>query len=87
MGHQFTIEGDEAFALAQEFAALTGGSIDTAVTDALRMLVKQERERLEKERRLQEVLKLAAEIRDLLGDDARPLNTDDLYDQETGLPA
>lgn len=85
MGHQFTID-DEAYALATELAALTGGSIDDAVTGALRLLVEQERDRRERATRLQDVLDLAREIRDMIGDDAT-LDTDFLYDQATGLPA
>ena len=86
MGHHFTIEGDEAFALAQELAAMTGGSIDAAVTQALRVTVQQERKRLETEERLQKVLSLATDFRAMLGPDTAGLDTDFLYDPVTGLP-
>ena len=88
MGMQLNIKSDEAYDLAARLAALTGQSLTTAVTEALRQQVEiQERSR-DKEALFQEILGLAAEIRAELVKDGQPLdlNTDLLYDNETGLP-
>ena len=83
MGHQFTVEGEEAVALAEELAALTGESLGTAVTAALRERLKKERERRSE---LQAILTMAVEFRALLGDDAASSDHSWLYDEHTGLP-
>ena len=83
MGHQFIIEGDEAFALATELAALRGKPPEAAAIDAVREKVKAERELKEKVAR---VMALAAEIRERLPLPLPPSDLSHLYDDETGLP-
>ncbi len=78
-----TIEGVEAVTLAEELSSLLKTSPQDAVLRTLK-------ERVEKERALRakvdDVRKLAAEIRSLMD---HPLPTSDMsrfYDNETGLP-
>ena len=80
MGHQFTIEGDEAFALAQDLAALTGETLDAAVTAALRDRVEAERKRRDMDIRVADVLEIAREIRTMIGDPAPDAQHGHLYD-------
>ena len=83
MGHQFRIEGDEAAALAEELAALTGQSVEAAVMSALHRLLAEERARRQE---LQKMKELVAAFTARL---SRPLPSSDhgwLYDDETGLP-
>jgi antitoxin VapB len=85
MGSQLNIKSDDAYALASRLSELTGESLTTAVTTALR-------ERLEREERLRaraersaRLLAIAADIRSHM---ALPLPASDhrwLYD-EHGLP-
>lgn len=89
MGHQFTIEGDEAFALAEELAALTGESLATAVTAAVRQRVEAERKRRDREAQVADVLALAKEIRGLMGHPLPSLDHGQLYDylhDDAGAP-
>ncbi len=84
MGHQFTIEGDEAFTLANELSALTGESVDVAVTAALRDRVEKERAR---QADVELILAAAREFRAMLGGDLPSPDHAWLYDDEIGLPA
>jgi len=85
MGAQLNIKNEDAYRLASRLAELTGKSLTTAVTDALReSLVREERAR-DRDERLRRVRAIAADIRQHL---TRPLpssNHDWLYD-ENGLP-
>jgi antitoxin VapB len=82
MGHLLTIESDEAFALATQLAALTGESLEAAITEAVRKKLQLERERLEW---IARVRAITADIRADMTDPSM-LDTDPLYD-ENGLPA
>ena len=84
MGHQFTIEGDEALALATELATLRGKNLDAAVIDALRTALEVQRERLEFIARVREA---TASFRATLALMPQSVNHGFLYDDETGLPA
>ena len=93
MGHQFTIESEEAAALAAELAALTGTGVEAAVVEALRAGVEgarvralAEAEPLRRRATAAEMLAAADEFAEMLG---HPLPSSDhswLYDDETGLP-
>ncbi len=85
MGMQLNITSDEAYALAAELAELTGESLATAVTAALRERLEQERRARDLEARRKRVRAIAAEIRSHLD---HPLPSSDhswLYDED-GLP-
>jgi antitoxin VapB len=85
MGTQLNIKSDDAYALASRLAELTGESLTTAVTTALR-------ERLEREERLRaraarsaRLLAIAADIRSHMAQPLPPSDHRWLYD-ENGLP-
>ncbi|MBW4092982.1 MAG: type II toxin-antitoxin system VapB family antitoxin [Proteobacteria bacterium] len=84
MGAQLNIKSDDAYRLAAELAGLTGESLTTAVTAALR-------ERLERERRERDIETRLARLREITADIRRhmePGASSDhswLYD-ENGLP-
>ena len=85
---QLNIKSDEAYALANRLAALTGQSLTSAVTKALRQCLEQEERASGRDDRLRRVMALAAEIRGELSEDGvmPSLDHDYLYDDETGLP-
>ena len=83
MGHVLTIESDEAFALATQLAALTGESLEAAVSAALRVQLDHERSRRAYiERAMRAIDAFHATL-------TGPLPSSDhsfLYDDKTGLP-
>jgi antitoxin VapB len=89
MGMQLNIKSDEAYQLAAKLAELTGESLTTAVTEALRQRVDAEEKTRSIEIRKQEIRDIAAAIRADLREAGQPLSSLDhdwLYDDETGLP-
>lgn len=86
MGAQLNIKSDDAYALASKLAELTGESLTTAVTTAIRERLERETKMREREARVERIMALAAEIRAGM---EPPLPTSDhswLYD-DNGLPA
>ena len=83
MGHLLQIQSDEAVALAKELAALTGETLDAAVTAALRHSVEQERKY---QAELDRLLALTKAFHDSLAAPLPSSNHDWLYD-DAGLPA
>lgn len=85
MGAQLNIKSDDAYRLASRLAELTGESLTTVVTKALRTeLDKEERQRGKAALKVR-LRALADEIRENMPADV----TSDhswLYDDETGLP-
>jgi antitoxin VapB len=81
MGMQLNIKSDDAYAMASELATLTGESLTTAVTEAIRQRLERERAKAAKMRK---ILVLAAEIRAHIRE---PVSSDHswLYDED-GLP-
>ena len=83
MGHQFTIENDEAFSMATELAMLRGETVEQAVIAALRA-------RLEAEKvlrvKIARIKLLTADFRETLASSVHSSDVDLLYDSETGLP-
>lgn len=79
------IKNEEAVRLAREVAGRTGESL----TDAIRIALQERLERLDLEapddrrRRLEQLM---LELRTALGPYRDGMTTDDLYDDETGLP-
>ncbi len=89
MGMQLNIKSDEAYELASRLADLTGQSLTTAVTEALRKQVQAEEKLREKDAMFRDILALGAEIKAVLDkSEGEPVtsNHDWLYDDETGLP-
>lgn len=82
------IKSDEAHELARELSDLTETSITDAVTRALRETLERERRRrqLQKRRRVEDLLRIAAECGTLPVLDDRPPDEIVAYD-ESGAPA
>ena len=82
---QLNIKSEEAYALAADLATLTGESLTTAVTAALRERLERERRLRERAAKLQRLAAIAGEIRAHM---RAPAGSDHrwLYD-EAGLPA
>ncbi|MGI8880643.1 MAG: type II toxin-antitoxin system VapB family antitoxin [Jatrophihabitans sp.] len=80
------IKNDETQRLARELAGLTGETVTSAVTVAVReRLERIRRDELTVEQRTDAILQLGRDMAARLG--PNPLTTDDLYDDVTGLPA
>jgi antitoxin VapB len=85
MGAQLNIKSEDAYRLASRLSQLTGESLTTVVTKALRTELDREQRRRDKAALRARLLALADEISADMPADA----TSDhswLYDDETGLP-
>jgi len=85
MGAQLNIKSEDAYRLASQLAELTGQSLTTAVTEALRERLEREQRGRQREDRLREVREITADIRRLLGEPLPSSNHDWLYEDD-GLP-
>lgn len=86
MGVQLNIKSEDAYRMASRLAELTGESLTTAVTTALRERLEREEQLRDREERKRRIREIAADIRRHM---KHPLPTSDhswLYDDETGLP-
>lgn len=83
MDAQLRIDSDEACRLAEDLAHLTGEDVTTAVVAALRQRLERERDIQE---RLRRVRALAAEIRAAIDGPVSSADHNDLYGPD-GLPA
>jgi antitoxin VapB len=80
---QLNIKSEDGYRLATELSALTGESLTTAVTEALRERLEREQRSRDKAQKLARLNALAAEIRTSL----RPSQgSDDLLYDAGGLP-
>lgn len=80
MGNQLNIKSEDGYRLATELSVLTGESLTTAVTEALRERLEREQRARDRNARLQRLQALAAEIRASLRlpeGSAHPFLTDD----------
>jgi antitoxin VapB len=86
VGMSLNIKNERTHELVRQLATLTGMSQTDAVTDAVqrRLAELQATDDAEWAVRKAEILRLAAEIRE--GTTDVDWSTDDLYDDETGLP-
>jgi antitoxin VapB len=75
------IKNERTHALVRELATLRGVNQTDAVTEAVERRIAELRQ---VERKKEAILRLASEFRQYAGD--VDLSTDDLYDEETGLP-
>jgi antitoxin VapB len=86
MGVQLNIKSEEAYTLAAELAELTGESLTTVVTAALRERLDRERRSRTREARIARIRAAAAEIRAGMVDPEHATSDhSELYD-EHGLP-
>jgi antitoxin VapB len=77
------IKNPEAHRLAQELASLTGESMSTAVTEALR----ERLNRVQRKGLAERLMAIGREMAPLLnGPGKKMLEAEDLYDEKTGLP-
>ena len=77
------IKNEEAHRLAQELASLTGESLTTAVTEALR----ERLGRLQRKGMADRLMEIAARCAaQLNGPGPKMMEIEELYDEETGLP-
>ena len=85
MGTQLNIKSEDAYRLASRLSEITGESLTTVVTKALRSELEHE-QRLRDKAALEEKLwSIAGEIKANMPDDVSS-DHDWLYDQESGLP-
>jgi antitoxin VapB len=85
MGAQLNIKSEDAYRLASRLSELTGESLTSVVTKALRAELAREEHARDREERLRRVREITADIRRHL---SHPLPTSDhdwLYDKN-GLP-
>jgi antitoxin VapB len=85
MGAQLNIKSEDAYRLASRLSELTGESLTTVVTQALRTELAREQRRRDKAALEEKLWSIAGEIKANMPDDV----TSDhswLYDDETGLP-
>lgn len=85
MGSQLNIKSEDAYRLASELSELTGESLTSAVTSALRERLERERASRDRDARLRRIRDITADIRHNL---RHPLPGSDhgwLYDED-GLP-
>ena len=85
MGNQLNIKNEEAYLLASELAELTGESLTSAVTVALRERLERERVARERETRSDRLMEIAADIRKHMREPVPGSDHGWLYD-ENGLP-
>jgi antitoxin VapB len=85
MGTQLNIKSEDAYRLASRLSELTGESLTTVVTKALRIELDREQRLRDKGALEDRLWSIAGEIKANMADDV----TSDhgwLYDDETGLP-
>jgi antitoxin VapB len=85
MGAQLNIKSEDAYRLASRLAELTGESLTTVVTRALRAELEREERGRDRQERLRRLREAAADIRRHLSEPLPSSNHDWLYD-ENGLP-
>jgi antitoxin VapB len=87
MANQLNIKSEDGYRLATELSVLTGESLTSAVTGALRERLERERRLRDRAARLRLLTSLAAEIRASLRSDCGPTEAlgTSLYD-ESGRP-
>jgi antitoxin VapB len=78
------IKNERTHALVRELATLRGVSQTDAVTEAVERRISDLKRETDVKRKAERILELAREFREYAGD--VDLSTDDLYDEETGLP-
>lgn len=86
MGTQLNIKSEDAYRLASRLSELTGESLTTVVTAALRERLERQLQVRDREARLTRLRAITADIRAAMGEDLPTSDHSWLYDDETGLP-
>lgn len=86
MGTQLNIKSEDAYRLASRLSELTGESLTTVVTEALRERLDRQLQTRGRDERIRRIRAITAEIRTAMGDDRPTSDHGWLYDDETGLP-
>eukprot|EP01037_Dinobryon_pediforme_P012386 gene12386-12473_t len=86
MGTQLNIKSEDAYRLASKLSELTGESLTSAVTTALKERLARVQAGDDIETRLARIRAITAEMRDRMDKPLPTSNHDYLYDDETGLP-
>jgi antitoxin VapB len=86
MGTQLNIKSEDAYRLASQLSELTGESLTTVVTEALRERLNRQLRTRGRDERIRRIRAITADIRAGIGDDLPGSDHGWLYDDETGLP-
>ena len=86
MGTQLNIKSDDAYRLASKLSELTGESLTSAVTTALKERLERVQAGEDIEMRLARIREITADMRDRMDKPLPTSNHDWMYDDETGLP-
>ena len=86
MGTQLNIKSEDAYRLASRLSELTGESLTTVVTEALRERLDRQMQTHSRDERIRRIRSITADIRAAIGDDLPSSDHSWLYDDETGLP-
>jgi antitoxin VapB len=86
LGAQLNIKSEDAYRLASHLSQLTGESLTTVVTEALRERLERQLQVRSRDERLRRLRAITADIRAGMGDDLPISDHGWLYDVETGLP-
>ena len=86
MGAQLNIKSEDAYRLASHLSELTGESLTTVVTEALRERLERQLQVRSRDERLRRLRAITADIRAAMRDDLPISDHGWLYDAETGLP-
>jgi antitoxin VapB len=86
MGTQLNIKSDDAYRLASKLSEITGESLTSAVTTALKERLERVQQREDIEARLARIREITADIRANMQHPLPTSNHDWMYDDETGLP-
>ena len=80
------IKNPETHALVAKLAKRKGQSMTQVITDAVRKELAETERAAEAERRYDAIMKIAREMREMIGPEGLPDHGELLYDPETGLP-
>jgi antitoxin VapB len=86
MGTQLNIKSEDAYRLASRLSELTGESLTTVVTEALRERLDRQLQVQNRDERIHRIRAITADIRAGIGNDLPESDHSWLYDDETGLP-
>ena len=86
MAPQLNIKSEDAYRLASHLSELTGESLTTVVTEALRERLDRQLQARSREQRLQRLRAITADIRAAMGEDLPSSDHGWLYDEQAGLP-
>ncbi|WP_428489147.1 type II toxin-antitoxin system VapB family antitoxin [Rhodopila sp.] len=86
MGTQLNIKSEDAYYLASRLSELTGESLTTVVTEALRERLDRQLQTQSRDERIRRIRAITADMRAAMGGELPSSDHSWLYDDETGLP-